>query len=218
MRRDVRRHPDGDAGGAVDEQVRELGRQHDRLAAVAGVVVPELDRLLVQLAEQGGRGAGELGLGVAVRRRRVAVHRAEVPLAVDQGHPHDPVLRQPDHRLVDGAVAVRVVAAHHVADDLGGLGRLAVEREVRVVVHGVEDAPLDRLEPVADVRQGAAGDHRHRVPDEPAAGLGRDRHRLDRFGHHSPRSLVRREGRSLPLSIGGVKPTRRCGGLPIVNA
>ena len=39
VRRDVGRHADGDAAGAVDEQVRELRRQHRRLLQAVVVVV-----------------------------------------------------------------------------------------------------------------------------------------------------------------------------------
>src|SRR6185437_9496090 len=37
MRRDVRRHADGDTGRAVDQQIRKLRRQNDRL--LAGILV-----------------------------------------------------------------------------------------------------------------------------------------------------------------------------------
>ena len=161
------------------EQVRELGGQDDRFPLVAGVVVPIIDGLLVEFGEQVPAGRVSLRLGVPVRGRRVAVDRSEVSLAVDERHPHHPVLRHPDEGLVDGAVAVRVVVAHHVPDDLRRLHRLPVEREVRVVVHRVEDAPLDGLESVADVRQGPLDDDRHRVAEEAGPGLTRDGNRLD---------------------------------------
>ena len=51
VRRDVGRHPDGDAGGAVDEQVRNARRQDDRLGLGAVVVRPEVDRRLLDLRE-----------------------------------------------------------------------------------------------------------------------------------------------------------------------
>ena len=63
------------------------------------------------------RDAREARLGVPVGRRRIAVDRAEVALAVDERVAHREVLREADHRVVDGCVAVRVVLAEHVADD-----------------------------------------------------------------------------------------------------
>ncbi len=52
--RDVRGHADGDARRPVDEQVRQLGRQHARLALRAVVVVDEVDGLLVDVVEHLG--------------------------------------------------------------------------------------------------------------------------------------------------------------------
>ena len=56
-------------------------------------------------------------LGVAVRRRRVAFDRAEVPLAVDERIAQREVLHHAHERVVHALVAVRVVLAEHVADD-----------------------------------------------------------------------------------------------------
>ena len=72
-----------------------------------------------------------------------------------------------DQRLVERRVAVRVVAAHHVADDLGALAVLGVGGEV-LLPHREQDAALHRLEPVAHVGQGARGDDRQRVVEIPA--------------------------------------------------
>ena len=133
--------------------------QDDRLATVPGVVIPQVHRFLIQLAEQRLRGLGEFGFGVPVRGRRVAVDGTEVPLAVDERQTHHPILREADERVVNRPVAVRVVPAHDVADDLRALRRLAVEREVRVVVHREQNAAVNRLQAVADVGQGPPRDH-----------------------------------------------------------
>ena len=82
--RDVGGHADGDPGAAVDEQLRDLGRQHDRLLGRAVVVGAEVDRPLLDLGEQLHRQRREARLGVAVGGRRIAVERAEVAVPVDQ--------------------------------------------------------------------------------------------------------------------------------------
>jgi hypothetical protein len=57
---------------------------------------------------------------------------------------------------------VRVVIAHHVADDLGAFAvRLA--RDHAAFLRGEQDTAVDRLQPVADIGQRAADDHAHRV-------------------------------------------------------
>ena len=63
---------------------------------------------------------------------------------------------------VDGRVAVRVEASHHVADHLRALPVFDVGREV-LLPHRVEDAALDRLQAVADIGERARGDDRQRV-------------------------------------------------------
>ncbi len=101
-------------------------------------------------------------LGVAHGRRVVAVDGTEVALPVDQRVAQREVLRHPDERVVDRHVAVRMVFPHHVADDARALHVRAVEDDVRLV-HRVQDAAMDRLQPVADVRKRPADDHAHRV-------------------------------------------------------
>ena len=57
---------------------------------------------------------------------------------------------------------MRMVVAHHLADDGGALAVLRV-REQTLAPHGVKDAPLNRLQAVPHVRQRAARDDRQRV-------------------------------------------------------
>ena len=162
VRRDVRGHADGDPGGAVDQQVREAGRQDQRLEARLVVVRRERDGVGVDVAQHLDGELGQTRLRVAHGRRRVAVDRAEVALTVDQRVPHGEVLRKPHQRVVDRLVAVRVVAAHHLADDARALAVRPVRLEPELV-HGVEHPPVDRLEPVAHVGERAADDHAHGV-------------------------------------------------------
>ena len=177
VRRDVGRHADGDAVAAVDQQVGEPRRKDARLALGLVVVGLEIDRVLVDVVEQQRGGACQPDLGVAHRRRRIAVHRAEIALPVDQRHAHRERLRHPHHGVVDRRVAVRVVLAHHVADHAGRLAILPVRR-VAGVLHAEQDAPVHRLQPVPRVRQRARHDHAHGVIEVRAAHLVLEGHRL----------------------------------------
>ncbi len=132
MRRDVRRHADGDARGAIDEQVRELRREHDRLGLRAVVVRTERNGGLVEPRQQFGCGRRQAALGVAHRRGRIAIERSEVARAFDERNTQRKALRHPDERLVDRRVAVRVETAHDVADDGGALAVLRVGEEPRL--------------------------------------------------------------------------------------
>ena len=158
VRRHVGGHADRDAGGAVDDQVGDRRREDARLVLAAVVVGLEVDGVLVDRGGHRHGGRRHPALGVAHRRRRVvAAGGAEVAVPVDHREPHRPRLRQAHQGVVDRAVAVRVQAAHDLADDAGALDVAAVGTQPHVV-HRVEDPALDRLEPVAGVRQRAGVD------------------------------------------------------------
>jgi len=142
--RDVGRHADGDAGCAIDQEIRYPGRQHGRLLLGAVVVLLEVDGVLVDVGEHLVGDPGEPRLGVPHRRGRVAVDRAEITLAVDQRVAEREGLRHPNHRVIDGGVAVRVIELHHLAHE-GGALLVARPGGGTFAKHGVEDAALHRL-------------------------------------------------------------------------
>ena len=158
----VGRHADRDAARAVDEQVREARGQHLRLVARPVIIGLEVDGVLVEILKQRHRRLRQSRLGIAHRRRGIGVHRTEIALAVDQHQPHRPVLREAGERVVDRAVAVRVVIAHHVADDLRRLA-IGTAGDEAAFLRGEEDAAVDGLQAVAHVGQRARDDDRHRI-------------------------------------------------------
>ena len=170
VRRHVGGHADRDPGRAVDEQVGQPGGQHHRLAGRAVEVGHEVDRLAVDVAQQLLGDAREAALGVAVGGRRVAVDRAEVALPVDQRVAEREVLDHAHERVVDRAVAVRVVVLEHLADHARALG-VGARGDQALLLHRVQDAAVDGLEAVAHVGQRAADDDRHRVVEERRADL-----------------------------------------------
>ena len=162
VRRDVGRHADGDAGRPVGEEVREGAGQHDRLALGAVIGRAEVDRVLVDAVEEETRDLGQPRLGVAHGGGVIAVDVAEIALSVDQRIADGEILREADQRVIDRLVAMRMELAHHVADDLCRFleRRAGIEAEQP---HAVEDAAVDRLQPVADVGQRPVHDGRQRV-------------------------------------------------------
>ena len=141
-------------------------RQYDWFLARAVVVGPERDGVLIDLGQHFVADAREPALGVAHGRGVVAVERSEVARAVDERIAQRKRLRHADECFVERRVTVRMVVAHHVADDLRALAVLGVGRQV-LLPHRVEDAALHRLEPVAHVGQRARGDDRQRVVQVP---------------------------------------------------
>ena len=175
VRRDVGRHADRDAARAVDQQIGKARRQDHRLVLVAVVVLLEVDGVFVDVLEQRHRRLGQAAFGVAHRRGRIAVDRAEIALPVDQRQAHREVLRHAHQRVIDRLVAVRVIFAHHVADDARRFHVLLVGR-VALLVHRIEDAAVDRLQAVAHVGERTRHDHAHRVIEIRALHLVRDGH------------------------------------------
>jgi hypothetical protein len=119
--RDLGRQADGDAAGAVEQHERQARGQQPGFLGRAVVVGDEVDRALVDLVEQEAGDRRQPGLGVAHRRRAVAVARAEVSLAVDQRIALREVLRHPHQRVVRRLIGVRMKASEHVADDARAL-------------------------------------------------------------------------------------------------
>ena len=150
VRRHVRRHSDGNPGRAVDQQVREPRRHRERLLARLVVVRPEVDRVHVDVAQHLGREARETAFGVPHGGWWIVIQRAEVALSVDERIAQRKRLGHPHERVVDRLVAVRVVAAHHIANDRGGL-LVGPVRLHAGVVHTPEDAAMDGLESIPHV-------------------------------------------------------------------
>ena len=162
VRRDVRGHAHGDAGGAVDEKLRQTGRQDDGLPFGVVEVRNEVDRVLVDVGEHFTGDLLKAHFRVTHGGGAVAVDRAEVALTEDEriaqreglGHAHD--------RHVGGGVAVRVVLAEHFTHNARGLlGRVVVG--VFDLVHGMKNAAVHRLQAVAHIGKRAAHDHAHGV-------------------------------------------------------
>ena len=149
------RHPDRDPGGAVDEQVREPRRQRQRLPARLVVVRAEVDGVRVDVAQHLRGDARQPSFGVAHGGRRVVVDRAEVALPVDERVAQRERLRHAHERVVDRRVAVWMVVAHHVADDLRAL-HVRPPRAEPAVPHRPQHPPVHGLEAVADIGQRAA--------------------------------------------------------------
>ena len=188
VRRDVGGHAHGDAGGAVEEEVRELRGEDRRLGERLVVVGHHVHGVLVQVLEHHLGRLLHAHLGVAHRGRRVAVHGAEVAVPVHERHAHREVLRHAHDRVVDRRVAVRVVLAHHLADDVRGLLVLDPRAEVQAV-HAEQRAAVHGLEAVAHVGERAPHDHAHRVVDVVAAHLLFDGHVLQHSGNRLPGRL-----------------------------
>ena len=201
--RDVGGHAHRDPRRAVDDEIREPAGEHGGLAQPVVEVGDEVDGFLVDVRQHRHGDARQAGFRVAVRRRGIAVDRAEVPLPIHERVAQRERLDHAHEGVVQGHVAVRVILAQHVAHHRRAflVGPAGHETEL---VHGVEDAAVNGLETVAHVRQRALHDHAHRIVEEGLADLVLDEPRQDAFaldwtGHvrsRRPVSGVRRRLRA----------------------
>ena len=170
VRRDVRRHAHRNTRGAVDEQLRESGRQHVRLHELVIVVGDEVHRVLVQTRHQVQRGGRHARLRVTSGSRAI-IQGTEVTVAIDQGDPQIKGLSEAHQGLVNRGIAVRVELTHDLADDALGLHVTLVGAQPHLI-HLEQDAALHGLEAVARVGQCAGVDDGDRVLQEGPTHLG----------------------------------------------
>ena len=204
VRRDVGRHADGNAGRAVDEQIRDARREHDRFRPRPVEVGAHCHGVLLELEQQLIGEAGEPGFRVAICRGGIAVERSEVPRTVDEGVAQREGLRHSHQGVVHRGIAVRMVVAQHGADDGRRLAMLGVGPQV-LLPHRVEDAPLHGLQTVADVGQGAGRDDRQGVVQIACACRLVQRDLPVAARRRTPGRRRRRRGRSARLGLVGVR-------------
>src|SRR3984957_19317320 len=109
VRRDVGGHADGDAGGAVDEQVGNARGQDDGFFFAFIEIGSELDGIFFDVREHFFGDFRKARFGVTHGRWWIAVHGAEVALAVHERVAHVEILREADERVVHGSSAVRLI-------------------------------------------------------------------------------------------------------------
>ncbi len=178
MGRDVGRHADGNPAGAVHQKIGEPGGQHRGLARGFIVVRLEVDRILVDVVEECVGRAIQPRFGIAHGRRRIAVHGAEIALAIDQLQPHGEVLGHTDHGVVDRRIAMGMVFAHDVAHRARRLA-IGPVPVVPGLLHREENPAMNGLQTVAHIGQGARDDYAHGVIEVGASHLLFDGDRRD---------------------------------------
>ena len=131
---------------------------------MAGIVVvrDEIDGLSINVGKQLRGDAGHADFGIPHGGGRVAINRAKVSLAVNERIAQREILRHTDERVIDSRISVRVVFANHVAHDTGRFLIWTIPF-IPKVVHSVQDAAMDRLQPVTDIGQRSTNNHTHGV-------------------------------------------------------
>ena len=162
--RDIGGHANGNAGGAVHQQVGEAGGEDPGLPSGLVKVGVPVHGFFVDIPEHFLGNTGQPGLRITVGGRGISVHGTKVAVAVHQHIAHGKILCQTHQSVIYALVSVGMVPAQYVAHAGGGLFKWPVMGQI-VLIHGVEDTAVDRLKSVADVGQGPAHDDAHGVFD-----------------------------------------------------
>ncbi len=141
VRRNVGGHADGDAGPAVNEQVRKRSWENCGLGARLVIIRDEIDGVLLHVGHERSAEMRHARFGVTHRCRWIAFDRAEIPLAIDQPFAHRPRLRHVHERRVNHRFSVRVIISAGVAANLCALAVLP-PWEKRQIVHRVKNSSL----------------------------------------------------------------------------
>ena len=109
MGRNVGRHADGDAGRAVDQQIGNLRRQHDRFLERPVVVRHKINRILVDIFQHFAGDLSHTHFCITHGSRGVAVDRAEVSVTVNKRIARGEILGQADCRVIYGTVTMGMI-------------------------------------------------------------------------------------------------------------
>ena len=164
VRGDIRGHADGNTVAAVDEQVGDFGGHYGRFLQRIVEVVVHIHCVLFDVIHDVLAHLRQAALGVSHGSGRVAVHAAEVTLAVDQLVTHVPLLTHAHQCTVDRTVAMGMILTQHVAHDARAL-LVRFVTGIAQAQHAVEDAAVHRLETVSNIGKRAGHNHRHGVVD-----------------------------------------------------
>ena len=164
MRRNVRRHTDGNSRGAIHQKIRKAGGQNRRLLLRLIEIRHKVDRILVDISQHLHRDLREPCLCIPHGCRAVSVHRSEVSVTVHQRIPHGPLLCHVDQGSVDRGIPVRMEFTHCITDDTRALSVWLVGSVVQLD-HRIQDTPLHRFQTVPHVRKRPGGNDRHRIHD-----------------------------------------------------
>ena len=152
MRRNLGRHAYGNTLRTIHQKIRNARGQHRGLYRALIVVGGEVHCFSVNIFHQRASNTRQAAFGVTHGRRRIVIHRTEVALAINERVAKRKILGHAHQGVIDSGIAMRMVLAHALAYDLGALIVLLVVLQAHLL-HGVEHAPVHRLQSITHVGQ-----------------------------------------------------------------
>ena len=117
MRRDIRRHADRDTRGTIDQQLRELRRQHDWFLQGLIVVRHEVNGFLFDILQHELSYLGHPDFRITHSRRWIAIDGTKVAVAIRQHVANGKILGHAHDCIIYRAVAMRMIFTKNFTDD-----------------------------------------------------------------------------------------------------
>ena len=150
MRWNIRRITSGNPSCSIDQKIRKGCRQNGRLLLGIVEVPSKRNSIFLDILQKIASHLRQPRLSITHSRWWIPVHRTVVPVHLNENLTVFPVLRHANHGIVDGAVTVRVEISHDVPDRLGRFA-VALVKGVAVLVHGIKNTALNRLQAISNV-------------------------------------------------------------------
>ena len=156
--RNIGSHTYSNTVTAIYQQIRNLGRHYGRFLKGVVEVVHHINGLLVKVVHDVLTHLGESALSITHRSRRVAVHRTEVTLSINQSVTHVPLLTHTNQGTIHRRVTMWVVLTKYLTNYAGTL-LVRFITGVSNTQHTIEDTAVHRLETIAYIREGTSHNH-----------------------------------------------------------
>ena len=153
MRWNIRRITSRNPSCSIDQKIRKGCWQNSRLLLGIVKVPSKRNGIFLDILQKIASHLRQACLSITHSRWWITVHGTIVPVHLNENLTIFPVLRHANHGIVDGAVTVGVEVPHDVPDWLGWLA-VALVKGVAVLVHGIKNTALHRLQAISNVRQG----------------------------------------------------------------
>ena len=156
MRRNTGRHADGNARRPIGQQIGKSGGQHNRLFIFAVISGAKINRVAVNILQQQTGNFGHARFRITHGGGIIAIDIAKIALPINQRIAHRKILRQTHQSIVNRLVTMRVITTDNITDNARRFFETLLGVKAQLP-HGIQQATVHRLQPVAHIGQSAIG-------------------------------------------------------------
>ena len=183
MRRDIGCHAHSNSRGAVQQEVGQAGWKDGRFLQGAIKIIQKINGVFIDILEHFPGKRCQAGFGITHGCRSVAINGTKISLSIHQRVAHGKILGQASHGVVHCHIAVGMIFPQHFTNNAGGFFVRGVVMNPQFL-HGVQDPPVDGLQAIPCIRQGARHDHAHGIVEVCSPHLFVNINRLDGSNFH----------------------------------